>query len=215
MNGSRRRDLLSWYRICSNYRGVWADWGLWKAWGWWFLFFLLLALLGSASQGARQIVNGAAEGATSYPLTYLGVVLLFMALICTMLLKPESASRFGVFLRGVARVVAVGGQGMVVLGAYKVVESLVHSRALCATVGDLVWVFFMPLLLVIAAIGTRLLFPAARRVGLGDSSSDSPPRVAAWLLLFFIFLSFFFVGNPYEIAGVKHYQAALNSLKCE
>lgn len=214
MNESRRRDLLSRYRIRSHSEHLWKKWGLWKAWWCWFLFFLLLVMLGFASPGARRMVESAAEGATSYAFTYLAVVLLFLALICAMFLRSEKASKLGEKLGGAAQVAAIGAVGMVAFGTVRVLESLLSSQLACVSLHSVLWLVLMPLLLVVFAIFSSVMFPAARRVGLGDQRSDSMPRIAAWILLVFISLSFFFVGDPYRIAGVDGYNNALRSLEC-
>ncbi|WP_353085913.1 hypothetical protein [Stenotrophomonas sp.] len=160
------------------------------------------------------MVESAAEGATSYAFTYLTVVLLFLALICAMFLRSEMASKLGVKLGGAAQVAAIGALGMVAFGAARVLESLVSSQMACVSLHSVLWLVLMPLMLVVFAICSSVLFPAARRVGLGDQRSDSVPRIAAWILLIISSLAFFFVGDPYRIAGVDGYNKALRSLNC-
>lgn len=214
MKESRNQDPPSQHPIRSDYAFLWKKWGLWKALRYWCLFFLLLAMLGFASPGARRMVESAAEGATSYAFTYLAVVLLFLALICAMFLRSEKSSYLGVKLGGAAQVAAIGALGMVAFGAARLLESLVSSQMACVSLHSVLWLVLMPLMLVVFAIISSVLFPAARQVGLGDQRSDSLPRIAAWILLIISSLSFFFVGDPYRIAGVDGYSKALRSLNC-
>jgi len=215
MNEESSLEQLSWNRVVPLYKAAWKEWSLWRAWVLWFLFFLLLALIGFASQGARRIVDSAAEGATSYAWTYLAAVLLYLGLMCGMFLKSEKASKFEVFHEGLARAVAVVGLGMVTFGVFRVVGSLLTSSVSCVSFASLLWLLFMPWFLVVAAIGTRILLPSVRIVGQGDRPVDSKPRIAAWILLIVSASSFFVIGDAYEIAGVKQYQAALQSLTCK
>jgi len=214
MNESNRRDLVARHRIWSRYELYWKKWRLLMTLVGWFLFYLLLVLLGLLSPGARRLAESVATGIISYAVTYFSVFSLLLLVIGSMLLPPKRASKVGGFLRWAANGAAFSALGMVAFATVKVLGSIVSSGMACVSFVGIVWLLLMPLLLLAFATLSVVFFPAARRVGAGSLRSDSAPRIAAWVLLIFSFISFFLAGNPYEIAGVDGYNDALRSLDC-